>query len=87
MLVLSRRLGEELVIGGSIRVSIVAVNGDRVGIGVLAPSSVTVRCQEIHENRTPKKRLCLVDSRRRPTTTHCDRGNSELVRTDARAFF
>ena len=55
MLILSRRLGEELVIGGSIRVSIVAVHGDRVRIGVTAPSSVRVDRQEVHENRMHEK--------------------------------
>jgi carbon storage regulator len=54
-LVLSRRLGEELVIGESIRVSIVAASGDRVRIGVTAPTSVTVDREEVHEKRTQQK--------------------------------
>ena len=51
MLVLTRRLGEELVISGNIRISVVAVHGDRVRIGVEAPKSVTVDRKEVHDRR------------------------------------
>jgi carbon storage regulator len=51
MLVLTRRLGEEIVIAGNIRVSVVAIQGDRVRLGIIAPDSVTVDRQEIHERR------------------------------------
>ena len=51
MLVLTRRLGEELVITGNIRISVVAVQGDRVRLGIDAPESVTVDRKEIHERR------------------------------------
>jgi carbon storage regulator len=51
MLVLTRRLGEELVISGNIRISVVAVHGDRVRLGIDAPESVTVDRKEIHERR------------------------------------
>jgi carbon storage regulator len=52
MLVLSRRVGEEIVIDGSIRVVIVAVHGNKVRIGVEAPPDVPVDRQEIHERRS-----------------------------------
>jgi carbon storage regulator len=42
MLVLSRRSGEEIVIAGDIRVTVVAVKGRRVRLGITAPSSVPV---------------------------------------------
>jgi carbon storage regulator len=51
MLVLSRRVGEEIVIDGSIRVVIVAVQGNKVRIGVEAPPNVPVDRLEIHERR------------------------------------
>src|SRR5262249_34222644 len=47
MLVLSRRLGEEVVIAGTIRVTIRAANGGRVRIGIAAPPSVTVNRKEV----------------------------------------
>jgi len=51
MLVLSRRIGEQIVIANNIRVTIVDVNGDRVRLGVTAPQSVTVDRSEVHERR------------------------------------
>jgi carbon storage regulator len=42
MLVLTRRIGEEVLIANNIRVAVVAVNGNRVRLGITAPSSVPV---------------------------------------------
>lgn len=52
MLVLSRRVGEEIVINDCIRVTVVAVKGDRVRIGIEAPRDVTVDRAEVHARRT-----------------------------------
>ena len=51
MLVLSRRIGEEIVINDNIRVTVVAVKGDRVRLGIVAPREVTVDRAEVHERR------------------------------------
>jgi len=51
MLVLTRRPGEEIVIDGNIRLTVVSVKGDRIRIGIEAPPSVTIDRQEIHERR------------------------------------
>ena len=51
MLVLSRRIGEEIVINDNIRVTVVAVKGDRVRLGIVAPRDVTVDRSEVHERR------------------------------------
>ena len=53
MLVLSRRIGEEIVIGEQIRVVVAAVKGDRVRLGISAPATVRVDRQEVHERRSP----------------------------------
>jgi carbon storage regulator len=42
MLVLTRRLGEQIVIAGNIRVTVVAVMGQRIRLGITAPPSVAV---------------------------------------------
>lgn len=47
MLVLARRIGEEIVIGGDIRVTVLGVRGSQVRLGVAAPQSVRVLRQEI----------------------------------------
>ena len=49
MLVLSRRLGESVVIGDDVVVTVLEVRGDVVRIGVDAPRSVAVRRQELLE--------------------------------------
>jgi carbon storage regulator len=49
MLVLTRKLGEEIVIDGGIRITIVAVKGDRVRVGITAPPEVRVDREEVHQ--------------------------------------
>jgi carbon storage regulator len=51
MLVLSRRRGEAIVIDGNIRVRIVEIDGNRVRLGIEAPSAVTVDRSEVHDRR------------------------------------
>jgi len=51
MLVLTRRNGEAIVIDGNIRLTVVAVKGDQVRIGIAAPPSVTVDRKEVHDRR------------------------------------
>ena len=51
MLVLSRRVGEELVIADNIRVRVVSVNGQRIKLGIVAPVDVTVYREEIFRLR------------------------------------
>jgi carbon storage regulator len=49
MLVLSRRLGESIVIGDDVVITVLEVKGDVVRIGVDAPRSIQVRRQELLE--------------------------------------
>lgn len=49
MLVLSRKNGEEILIGDSIRVVVVEVRGDKVRIGIQAPRDVSVHRKEVAE--------------------------------------
>jgi carbon storage regulator len=51
MLVLTRKDGEEIVIGDNIRIKIVDIHGGKVRIGITAPKDVAVDRQEIHEKR------------------------------------
>jgi len=51
MLVLSRRVGEAIVIDDTIRITILEVRGDRVRVGIAAPPTVTVDRLEIHQRR------------------------------------
>ena len=51
MLVLTRRVGEEIVIDLDIRIAITAIQGDRVRIGVTAPKTIRVDREEVHRRR------------------------------------
>ncbi|MEP6662726.1 MAG: carbon storage regulator CsrA [Verrucomicrobiota bacterium] len=50
MLVLSRKIGESIVIDGRIVVKIVRLEGDVVKLGIQAPSEVPVHRQEIYDD-------------------------------------
>lgn len=49
MLVLSRNVGEAIVVGGDVVVSIVDVRGDRVKLGVEAPKTIPVHRREVQD--------------------------------------
>jgi carbon storage regulator len=51
MLVLTRRVGEKVVIDGDIQLVVVAVQGEKVRLGISAPLSVRVDRQEVHQRR------------------------------------
>lgn len=49
MLVLSRKVDEELIIGDDIVVKVVDVRGDKVRLGIVAPTNVSVHRKEVYE--------------------------------------
>lgn len=49
MLVLSRKTTESIMIGDHIEVKILAVEGDQVKLGIVAPKSVKVHRSEVFE--------------------------------------
>ena len=49
MLILTRRVGEAVVIGEEVTVTVLGVKGNQVRIGVNAPKSVSVHRDEIFE--------------------------------------
>lgn len=51
MLVLSRKPGEKVVIGGNITITVVDVNGGRVKIGIEAPAEVAILRGELMTGR------------------------------------
>jgi len=50
MLVLTRKAGEEIVIGDGIRVQVIEIRGGRVRLGITAPRSVPVHRSEVNIN-------------------------------------
>jgi carbon storage regulator len=51
MLVLTRRIGEKIVINGDICITILAIRGNQVRLGIAAPRQTAVDRQEILERR------------------------------------
>ena len=49
MLILTRRVGETLIIGDDVRITVLGVRGQQVRVGIDAPKSVTVHREEIYQ--------------------------------------
>lgn len=49
MLILTRRVGETLVVGDDVRITVLGVKGNQIRIGVNAPKEVSVHREEIYQ--------------------------------------
>jgi len=60
MLVLSRKAGEKLVIDGNITVEVVRVQGNRITLGIEAPSDVKILRGELNQPKAKTQTVELV---------------------------
>lgn len=57
MLIVTRRMGESVMIGSDVTVTVLSIKGNQVRIGIAAPDSVAVHREEVYErlkNGEPK---------------------------------
>ncbi len=55
MLVLSRKVGEKLVIDGNIIVEVVKIQGNRISLGIAAPADVKILRSELSQPQAKSK--------------------------------
>jgi carbon storage regulator len=63
MLILTRRVGETIVIGNNVTVKVLGVKGNQVRLGVNAPSETIVHREEVYE-RIQAEKIALAASER-----------------------
>ncbi|OPX24492.1 MAG: carbon storage regulator [Candidatus Latescibacterota bacterium] len=59
MLILTRKLGEGIVIGDGIRVTVVDIRGKQVKLAIEAPRDVTVHREEIYQRIVEENRQAV----------------------------
>ena len=72
MLVLSRRIGEQIIINDDIVVTVASVKGNQVRLGFTAPPSVSIYREELLAELRPA-------ARRQDTTPNSNRGGGTRV--------
>lgn len=82
MLVLSRRVGESVVIGNDVVVTVLEVRGDVIRVGIEAPREVPVHRSEVHQaiaatrgNATPPGTTAPSDRPTAASATATDEGS------------
>ena len=62
MLILTRRIGETLVVGDNVKLTILGVRGHQVRIGIDAPKDVAVHREEIYQRILEEKKSSEKDA-------------------------
>ena len=94
MLILTRRVGETVVIGNDVTVTVLGVKGNQVRLGVNAPREVAVHREEIYErikreqaedDARPQQAVSAVRGRTAPVLAEAEEGLTRAAVTLAEA--
>ncbi len=66
MLVISRKIGESVIIAGDIRITVVSLGGDKVSIGIDAPLDIKIMREELLETTLANQEASESPSDRTP---------------------
>lgn len=61
MLILTRRVGEKLMIGEDVMVTVLGVKGNQIRLGVSAPIEVRVHREEVYERIQKEKEIKQIE--------------------------
>lgn len=53
LLILTRKIGESLIIGDNIRITVLEIRGKQVRLGIEAPPDIAVMREELSQNMNP----------------------------------
>lgn len=76
MLILTRRVGETLMVGDDVTVTVLGVKGNQVRIGVNAPKNVSVHREEIYQ-RIQKEKVANLEAQLHQTDKHSETDNTD----------